>query len=72
MTPIYKKSQKENPENCRPVSLTFMPGKIIEQNILSEITKHVGNHTQPAYIHERRIMLDKPHLLLLPDDQPGG
>ncbi|RMC20007.1 hypothetical protein DUI87_00853 [Hirundo rustica rustica] len=33
--PIYKKGQKEDPGSYRPVSLTLLLGKVIEQIILS-------------------------------------
>ena len=46
MTPTYKKSTKEDPENYRPVSLTSVLGNVMEQIILSTITQHAEEKKQ--------------------------
>ncbi|KAK4819386.1 hypothetical protein QYF61_003657 [Mycteria americana] len=44
VTPTFRKGQKDDPGNYRPVSLTSVPGKLMEQIILSAITRHVENN----------------------------
>ncbi|KFV84008.1 RNA-directed DNA polymerase from mobile element jockey, partial [Struthio camelus australis] len=41
VTPVFQKGKKEEPGNYRPVSLTSIPGKVMEQLILEVITKHL-------------------------------
>lgn len=41
VTLMFKKGKKEDSENCRSVSLTSVPGKVMKQLILEAISKHM-------------------------------
>ncbi|KAK4810207.1 hypothetical protein QYF61_011801 [Mycteria americana] len=44
VTPNYKKGRKEDSGNDRSVSLTLVPRKLMEQIILTAITRHVQDN----------------------------
>ena len=41
ITPLFKKGSKDDPGNHRPVSLTSVPGKMLESIIAEDITEHL-------------------------------
>ena len=63
--PIYK-SMKEDPGNYRPVSLTSIPGKIMEKIILGATERHLKNNAiirHSQQVHTGKVLFSKFDIL---------
>ena len=70
VTPIFKKGKKEDSGNYRPVSLTSILGKVMEQLILEVIIKQV-EEKKVIRVHQGEIMLYQSDSLLRRHDWLG-
>jgi len=70
--PIFKKGKKEDPGNYRPVSITSIPGKVMEQLVLEVIIKQVEEEKVIRSGQQGEIMLDQSGSFLRWRDQLGG
>ncbi|CAM4382079.1 unnamed protein product [Lepidochelys olivacea] len=50
--PMFKKGSRGDPGNYRPVSLTSVPGKLVETTVNNKIVRH---------IEERKLLCQRPH-----------
>ena len=48
VTPIFKKGQKGDPGRYRPISLTLVPGKVMERIISGPVKGQPGDQAQSA------------------------
>ena len=58
---IFKKCKKEDIRNCRPVSLTSAPGKIMEKVMLGVTEKELKDNAVIG-CHQQGFTRGKPHL----------
>ena len=58
VTPIFKKGKEEDPGNCSLVSLTLIPGKVMEQLTLETICSEYS-----TWIYKGEVMLTQPDSL---------
>ncbi|GAB0180635.1 mitochondrial enolase superfamily member 1 [Grus japonensis] len=72
VTLVFKKGKKDDPEIYRPVSLSSIPGKVMEQLILGVMNKHVEEKKVIRSGHQGEIMPDQSDSLLRWHDWLGG
>ena len=58
VTPVFKKGSKSSPSNYRPISLTSIPGKLMERILQGAILNHLLennliHHTQHGFLPQK-------------------
>ena len=52
ISPLFKKGSKDDPGNYRPISLTSVPGKMLESIIADDMMSHLEHN---------KLILDSQH-----------